>query len=530
MTAQQPEGWDQQPWAQQPPPMPEGQVPNGEAGGKPEPDGPELRERLLRLAVAQIVESEDGLTVAAETVGNHLEYDLGWTRADARRLASEVTGKAGALSWEDQLGHYRAWREDRSMLPSADQRRQARLQALEDAEWARQKMRERDRQPVVLLTAAEVWDSPDLSWLVDLLIPETGIGTIFSATGTWKSFLALHLMLCIRAGLGFLGRRVSRRGWCFYLLGEGQAGARRRMRAGVADLPGPDGPPDGLAYCMVPFPLADPGAVTDFITGAQEAAGDDPVALVVLDAAADFYGADANENSATDMNPLIASAKRISRELGCFVLLVAHSGYEGGHVRGTSRFGQAWDFEAESVPDAVLPRCGWLRVTKVKEGEKDIAIPFSLVRLAPDPGSPDSASLAVRWPHPEGAAAAALAAEAADDEDRRLTGTEQRVWQDIIRYLHDHGSADKPLAFRRISKGVQGREATIRQMLDYLVRNGLAEEAERSGYPAYFLPLGEPPYRLPVPGGMAEWRPWEPRDKQWAVIDADGNETLSDGR
>ena len=51
------------------------------------------------------------------------------------------------------------------------EKRQDRLHTLEDYEWARRELRARDRPPVVLVPAAEVWDHPDMAWLVDRMIP-----------------------------------------------------------------------------------------------------------------------------------------------------------------------------------------------------------------------------------------------------------------------------------------------------------------------------------------------------------------------
>ena len=179
------------------------------------------------------------------------------------------------------------------------------------------------RQPLALVPAAEVWEQPDLAYLVDGWIPQTGVGALFGETGTWKSFLALHLLLCVVYRLGFLGQPVNRPGRGVYLLGEGQAGARRRLRSAIADLAVQEKiAPAGLDYVMVPFPLSDERAVTEVVTVIRARAGTDPVSLVVFDAAADFYGADDSEISATDMQRIIAACKRISRELGCFVLLV----------------------------------------------------------------------------------------------------------------------------------------------------------------------------------------------------------------
>jgi hypothetical protein len=69
-------------------------------------------------------------------------------------------------------------------------------------------------------------------------------------------------------------------------------------------------------------------------------------------------------------------------------------------------------------------------------------------------------------------------------------------------------------------------------MLDMLVAAGLVTETDgKGGYPAYFLPLDEPPYRLVCnsEGTVCEWRPWEPPEKRYACIAPDGTEVVGDG-
>jgi AAA domain len=337
-----------------------------------------------------------------------------------------------------------------------------------------------DRQPVTLVPASAVWDGPDMAYLVRGLVPQTGIGALFGPTGTWKSFVALHMVLCVVFGLGFLGYPVDRKGWCFYLLGEGQAGARRRLRSAMSVLPveGRDAAPRKLAYGLVPFALDDDEAVGELIAACRAQAGAEPAALVVLDAAADFYPPGASENSQGDMEPVIRAAKRISRELGCFVLLVAHTGYEPGHVRGTSRFGQAWDFEAEVSRHEGRELCGWLDVTKTKEdGLPEARIPFSV--FPAEPGS-----LAVRMGHgAPGEDSDAAAAELPSGWD--ASATELRIRRDVIRYLHAHASSDQPLSFTRIKDGVTGKQALIRRQLDWLKAWGLAGAVMVKGNEAY---------------------------------------------
>ena len=344
------------------------------------------------------------------------------------------------------------------------------------------------REPVRLVPAAEVWDEPDLTYLVRGMIPDTGIGALFGPKSTWKSFVALHLVLCVVYGLGFLGRPVDRPGWCFYLMGEGQRGARRRLRAATGDLPVPGGAPGRLAFVKIPFPLADEDTVTRLIADMRALAAGEPVSLTVFDAAADFYGTGTNENLAGDMEPVFAACKRIARELGCFVLLVAHSGHgdEPDHVRGTSRFGQVWDFEAQARRARDKPGCGWLTVSKSKEDEDGYSMPFHVALT-------DAGSLAIRDGHPDGDGGSGQQEEqAAPHPLEVLSVTEERILGDVVAYVRQHGGK-APLSFRRIKSGTKGKEATQRQMLDLAAACGLLDETEMRGqnhgysYPGGFI-------------------------------------------
>ena len=329
---------------------------------------------------------------------------------------------------------------------------------------ARKRLAAGDRQPVTLEPASAVWDDPGLTYLVRGMIPDTGIGTLFGERSTWKSFLALHLICCVVYGTGFLGYPVDRGGWCFYLLGEGQRGAGRRLRAAVSALPVPDTAPEKLAFVKIPFPLDDAEAVTDAIAQMKSAAAGEDTALVVFDAAADFYGAGANENLTADMNPVLAACKRISRELGCFVLLIAHSGHEGDHVRGTSRFGQAWDFEAQAERDAEKEGCGWLRVTKSKEDADGYAVPFRVLA--------QGGSLSVHYGHAGDDGEAAPAVRAAP-----LGKAALKTWNEVMLYVAEHGGA-AGVTFRRIDLGTTGRQDTKRKVLDEMCRSGWAAEED----------------------------------------------------
>ena len=69
-----------------------------------------------------------------------------------------------------------------------------------------------------------------LTWAVKHLVPERGMGFIFGASGTFKSFLALDYALHRAYGMRWLGRK-TKQAVPVYLAAEGGAGLIRRIKA-----------------------------------------------------------------------------------------------------------------------------------------------------------------------------------------------------------------------------------------------------------------------------------------------------------
>jgi hypothetical protein len=65
-------------------------------------------------------------------------------------------------------------------------------------------------------------------WLVKGLLPKQGVGTLFGASGAFKSFGAIDLAWHIAAGARWAGRRVNSAP-VVYLAVEGSAGVRKRL-------------------------------------------------------------------------------------------------------------------------------------------------------------------------------------------------------------------------------------------------------------------------------------------------------------
>lgn len=297
--------------------------------------------------------------------------------------------------------------------PSLDEQVQAEAARLLPTELARIQLRReiaaRGRQPIVMVPAAEVRKRKMPPFLVEGKIPARGIGVFFGESGQHKSFLKLHLLLCVSNGRPFLGCQVNapaaEKGWAVYVLGEGQYDAGLRVDAaclvhGFSD--------ERLAYVEQPFPLGDESAVAEVIELCKALPG--PVRIIAFDSLADFYGGDDSENSSTDMQRLIGGMKRISAELSCVVAAVAHTGHGGkdadgedkpapARLRGSSRFRQAFDFE-------FMVEGGRMIATKERYAEKGEPIRFGMENsggtlvISQATGGKPAAAEEPCWPHP----------------------------------------------------------------------------------------------------------------------------------
>jgi AAA domain len=288
------------------------------------------------------------------------------------------------------------------------------------SEWLRRKARKAvdaieaaSREPIALVPAAVIRGRKPPPELIEGVIPAgPAIGVFFGESGTYKSFLVLHLQLCVGAGsaVAFLGHQVNGGGLAVYVMGEGQADAGLRLDAALSA--NPAFTDERLAYIEQPFPLSDEATVGEVIARCKELAEQtgQAVALVVFDSFADFYGAGDSENSNTDMQRLIAGMKRIAAELSCVVMANAHTGNtrtdkEGNELgppermRGASRFRQAWDFELMATGTALEP-------TKNRYGPKAEPLRYgvrehggSLV-IAEAAAAVDLVAYEPVWPHP----------------------------------------------------------------------------------------------------------------------------------
>jgi hypothetical protein len=186
-----------------------------------------------------------------------------------------------------------------------------------------------------LLSAQEVLKLPAPEWLVDDLLPRDALGVMFGAPGSFKSFLALDLALCVSGGLPW-GHHETKQGPVIYISGEGRSGFSIRLEAwmtnaGVDDLPGFHLFPETL-------PLLDGRHAPAF---AELCAKMRPALVVIDTLARSMVGGD--ENSTRDMGVLMDSVDLIRKACEAHVLLVHHTTKGGDGYRGSSALEGAAD-------------------------------------------------------------------------------------------------------------------------------------------------------------------------------------------
>jgi hypothetical protein len=174
---------------------------------------------------------------------------------------------------------------------------------------------------------------------------------LYGESGAGKTFVGVDLAMSIARGEDWLGQKVRQAG-VLYLAAEGAAGLSHRIAAyrKFHDLD------EGL---NLPF-LAVTQAVDLMVYGHKQIAvtvreAGKRIGLIVIDTLNRSMLGD--ENNAEDMARVIAHASSLGKWLGCFVLIVHHSGKDASRgARGHSSLRAAVDVELE--------------VTRTKEGRK----------------------------------------------------------------------------------------------------------------------------------------------------------------
>ena len=177
---------------------------------------------------------------------------------------------------------------------------------------------------------SELATLPAPSWLVDDVLPDNSLATIYGRPSEGKTFAALDLALSVATGRRWHGHATKARP-VVYMAGEGASGVRTRVEAWEQH----HRRQAAAAFFVVkePVQLLSATEVGELIQEIQ--AKEIQPGLLVIDTFARSFAGD--ENSAQDVGSAVSALARIQRALGCTVMVVHHSGKGGGVKRAQER-------------------------------------------------------------------------------------------------------------------------------------------------------------------------------------------------
>lgn len=238
---------------------------------------------------------------------------------------------------------------------------------------------EKLRRKLVPASALAEMEAPEpLVW--DLLDMDTESWMI-GAPGSLKSFVALDLAGHIGTGREWQGHRV-RQGPVLYVAAEGARGLVLRTRAWEKSF----GPMSGVIF--LPYPVQVSSNDGQWAALVALAAELKPVMVVIDTQARVTVGLE--ENSAKDMGILTNAVGMLKRATGACVLVVHHTGRNGGDARGSSALDGAQDTELKIQRSqdrkALSAKVIQDKQKDMAEGDRDgLIVHFRVVDLGVDP-------------------------------------------------------------------------------------------------------------------------------------------------
>jgi hypothetical protein len=168
-------------------------------------------------------------------------------------------------------------------------------------------------------------------YLLYPVLEADSVGVLYGDSMTFKTFVALEMAMAVASGETLHGWQPHQ-GAVFIIVGEGQAGIRRRL---LAQAIAKDKQSLPIYVCTVPVALIDTAdteamaeAIMDTIMAESDASGQDVTPrLIIIDTLTRNMGG-GDESSNADINALLDNANRHFRKyFGACVLLVHHVGH-----------------------------------------------------------------------------------------------------------------------------------------------------------------------------------------------------------
>lgn len=193
--------------------------------------------------------------------------------------------------------------------------------------------------PLRLYSTAELLTLPPPTWLIDGVLPEGSLSTLYAPPESFKSFVAIDLALCVATGRPWHGHAV-RKGYVLYIAAEGGVGIGQRVRAWLMST-GVE--PSETEIAWLPESLAVYEGSDDiavFMKRIDEIERNYP-SLIIIDTLARCF--DGDENTQQDMGRFVAGLDQLRKHYGAAVLAVHHTRLDGARERGNTAFRAALD-------------------------------------------------------------------------------------------------------------------------------------------------------------------------------------------
>lgn len=219
-----------------------------------------------------------------------------------------------------------------------------------------------------LYSDIEVQNLPPMRWIIDRIIAEESLVSVFGHSGTGKSFFMMDLCLHVTLGWPWQGREVTQ-GPVVYIAAEGKRGIQLRLKAWKIHHGVPLQRSLPIYIIGEAVPLLKQDCLGKLIATLKRLSPA-PVMVVVDTLGRSFAGGE--ENSNDSMNEACNAANLIQREIGCSVFFVHHKGNSHNGMRGgTALFGgvdTAIDVSKEPESTHVSVSC-----SKQKDGAEPFA-------------------------------------------------------------------------------------------------------------------------------------------------------------
>lgn len=218
------------------------------------------------------------------------------------------------------------------------------------------------------------------AWTWERIFPKAGVGEVFGPSGSTKSFQALAVAAAVAAGESHFGAETLA-GPVVYIAAEGQAGVAKRLAA-LFSAKGLPQEGDGRPLFVIPDAPNLGGKTRDDhveLIAAIHSVVESP-RMVVIDTLAQTL--DDGEENTTGMAKFVQNAQKISQTLGCFVLVVHHSGWSNTErERGGSQLRGACDCVLRCERDVDKPHLVTLLMMKEKDEDDQRKIVTTLRRV-----------------------------------------------------------------------------------------------------------------------------------------------------